>query len=125
MAKPAPNPEADAEFQAALKLFKQGKFAECGEKYWADDVVSVEAMGDNAESHGKGAARAKGEWWSQHHDVHDVKVEGPYVNGDDFTVRFVMDVTDKVNGQRMTMDEVALYRLKGGKIAEERFFYSA
>ena len=54
-----------------------------------------------------------------------MKVEGPYVNGDDFTVRFVMDVTDKDSGQRMTMDEVALYRLKGGKIAEERFFYSA
>ena len=47
------------------------------------------------------------------------------LNGDDFTVRFVMDVTDKDSGQRMTMDEVALYRLKGGKIAEERFFYSA
>jgi ketosteroid isomerase-like protein len=46
------------------------------------------------------------------------------VNGDAFTVRFVMDITDKTNGQRMTMDEIALYRLDGGKIAEERFFYS-
>jgi ketosteroid isomerase-like protein len=111
--------------QDLVTLCKSGRFDEAGEKYWADDVVSVEAMGDEREARGKGAARAKGEWWSQHHDVHDVKVEGPYVNGDDFTVRFVMDVTDKDSGQRMTMDEVALYRLKGGKIAEERFFYSA
>jgi ketosteroid isomerase-like protein len=56
--------------------------------------------------------------------VHDSKVEGPYVNGDEFTVRFVMDLTNKESGQRMTMDEIALYRVKDGKIAEERFFYA-
>ena len=107
-----------------VALCKEGKFAESGEKYWADDVVSVEAMGPEAESHGKSAARGKGEWWSNAHEVHGVTVEGPYVNGDDFTVRFVMDITVKESGQRMTMDEIALYRLKDGKIAEERFFYS-
>jgi ketosteroid isomerase-like protein len=111
--------------QDLVSLCKAGRFEEAGEKYWSDDVVSVEAQGDPAESRGKQAAREKGEWWSQHHDVHDVKVEGPYVNGDEFTVRFVMDLTNKDDGQRATMDEVALYRLKGGKIAEERFFYSA
>ncbi len=107
-----------------VALCKQGKFGEAGEKYWADDVVSVEAMGDMAESHGKGAARAKGEWWAGAHDVHGVEVEGPYVNGDEFAVRFVMDITVKESGQRNRMDEVAFYRLKDGKIAEERFFYS-
>jgi len=107
-----------------VALCKAGKFGEAGEKYWADDVVSVEAMGDAPESHGKAAARGKGEWWANNHEVHDTKVEGPYVNGDAFTVRFVMDITDKTNGQRMTMDEIALYRLKDGKIAEERFFYA-
>jgi ketosteroid isomerase-like protein len=107
-----------------VTLCQQGKFDLAGEKYWADDVLSVEAMGEEAESRGKQAARAKGEWWSNNHEVHDVKVEGPYVNGDEFTVRFVMDMTDKTNGQRMTMDEIALYRLRDGKIAEERFYYS-
>jgi ketosteroid isomerase-like protein len=107
-----------------VALCKEGKFGEAGEKYWADDVVSVEAGGDPAEVKGKAAARGKGEWWANAHDVHDTKVEGPYINGDDFTVRFVMDITVKESGQRMTMDEIALYRLKDGKIAEERFFYS-
>jgi hypothetical protein len=107
-----------------VALCKEGKFDEAGEKYWADDVVSVEAMGDEAESHGKSAARAKGEWWAGAHDVHGVEVEGPYVNGDEFAVRFVMDITVKETGQRNKMDEVAFYRLKDGKIAEERFFYS-
>ena len=111
--------------QDLVALCRKGQFGEAGEKYWADNVVSVEATGENAESRGKQAAREKGEWWSNHHDVHEVQVEGPYVNGDEFTVRFVMDITDKDSGQRTKMDEVALYRLQGGKIAEERFFYSA
>ena len=42
-----------------VALCQQGKFDEAGEKYWADDVVSVEAMGDDAESHGKAAVRPR------------------------------------------------------------------
>ena len=100
-----------------------GKFDEAGEKYWADDVVSREAMdGPMAELHGKEAARGKGEWWANAHEVHSVEVEGPYVSGDQFVVRFTMDVTAKESGQRISMDEVGLYTVRDGKIAEERFF---
>ena len=106
-----------------VALCKAGKFAEAGEKYWADDVLSVEAMGENQEIRGKDAVRGKGEWWESHHEVHSVEVEGPYVNGDQFVVRFSMDMTVKENGQRMNMDEVGLYTIRDGKIAEERFFY--
>ena len=108
-----------------VALCRQGKFAESGEKYWAQDVVSVEAGGPDGMdpvSRGIDAARGKGEWWAANHEMHGVEVEGPYVNGDQFIVRFKMDVTPK-GGQRTTMDETALYTLKDGKIAEERFFY--
>lgn len=95
-----------------------------GRKYWADDVVSIEAMdGPMARIEGKAAVAAKGEWWSGAHEVHDVQTFGPWVNGDQFSVRWVMDVTEKESGNRITMDEIALYTLKDGKIAEERFFY--
>ena len=104
-------------------LCREGKFEEAGDKYWADDVVSIEPMGDNPVSSGKAAAKGKGEWWTANHDIHSVEVEGPYVNGDQFTVRFKMDVTMKANGQRHTMDEHALYTVEDGKIVEERFFY--
>jgi len=88
-----------------VAMCKEGKFAESGEKYWAD-------------------ARAKGEWWSGAHDIHGVEVAGPWVNGDQFTVRFTMDITNKQSGQRMNLDEIGLYTLRDGKIAEERFFYA-
>jgi ketosteroid isomerase-like protein len=107
-----------------VALCQQGKFDEAGEKYWADDVVSVEAMGDDAESRGKAAVRAKGEWWNNTFEVNDLAVEGPYVNGDAFIVRFRMSTTNKQNGEKASMDETALYRVKDGKITEERFFYA-
>ena|SRR5690242_7584988 len=107
-----------------VAMCKEGKFAESGEKYWAPDVVSYEPApgAEMAEIRGIDGVRGKGEWWSANHEVHDVAIEGPYVNGDQFAVRFKMDITPK-GGQRVTMDEVGVYTIRDGKIAEERFFY--
>ena len=66
--------------------------------------------------------RGKGEWWANNHEVHGVEIEGPYLQGDQFAVRFKMDVTPK-GAERMTLDEIGLYTIRAGKIAEERFFY--
>jgi ketosteroid isomerase-like protein len=109
---------------AFATLCKEGKFDEAGETYWADDVLSVEAMGEPAEIRGKDGVKGKGEWWYAHHEIHSVEVEGPYINGDAFAVRFKMDLTVKESGQRQAMEEIALYTVKDGKIAEERFFYA-
>jgi hypothetical protein len=43
------------------------------------------------------------------------------VHGDQFVVRFKIDMTPK-GGQRMSLDEVGLYTVKNDKIIEERFF---
>ena len=95
-----------------------------GEKYWADDVVSIEAMeGPMARVEGKAAAQGKTDWWSNAHEVHGTETFGPFVNGNQIAIRWTMDVTNKESGQRMAMDEVALYTMRDGKIAEERFFY--
>jgi ketosteroid isomerase-like protein len=77
--------------------------------------------GDMAVLKGRKAVEGKGEWWYANHDVHNVSVEDPYVHGDQFVVRFKMDVTPK-GKQRMSFDEVGLYTVKNGKIVEESFF---
>ena len=102
-----------------------GKFDEAGEKYWSPDIVSVEAMGPDPESRGIEAARAKGVWWYENHEIHSVEAHGPYVNADQFIIRFKMDITFKETGARTQMDEDALYTVKDGKIVEERFFYGS
>jgi ketosteroid isomerase-like protein len=76
-----------------------------------------------AEIRGTAAVKAKSDWWYANHEVHSVESFGPYVNGDQFAVRFAMDITAKENGQRMQMDEVGLYTVRDGKIVEERFYY--
>ena len=108
------------EFTATLKA---GKFEEA-ERFWSDDVVSIEAMdGPMKEARGKAAVHAKGEWWTANHEVHNFETSGPFVNGDQFALRFLIDVTPKESGKRTQMDEVGLYTVRGGKIVEERFFY--
>ena len=107
-----------------VAMWKAGDFDASGEKYWAEDVVSYENMpgADMAEVRGKAGVKAKGDWWNANHEIHSVLVEGPYLNGDQFAVRFKMEITPK-DGERQTMDEIGLYTIRGGKIAEERFFY--
>lgn len=106
-----------------VAMTKAGDF-HIGEKYWADDVVSIEAMGGPmAHLIGKEAVMGKSAWWYVNHEVHSTTTDGPYVNGDRIAIRLTMDLTNKASGERMQMDEVALYTMRDGKIAEEQFFY--
>lgn len=108
------------QFTDALKAQDYPK----AESFWADDVVSIENMdGPMKEMRGREAVHGKGEWWFGAHEVHKSEIKGPFVNGDQFSVIFNMDVTQKESGNRIQMEEVGLYTVKNGKIAEERFFY--
>jgi ketosteroid isomerase-like protein len=108
--------------QQFTALCVEGRSEEAGERFWAEDVVSIEASPDAPVSRGIEAARAKTIWWNENHKVHEVRVEGPWPNGDQFTLRFWMDVTPN-DRPRFQHDEIALYTVRDGKIAEERFFY--
>ena len=104
-------------------LCKAGKFEAAGDKFWAEDVVSIEPEpGEMQRMQGRKALEGKGKWWADNHTVHGVKVQGPFVNGDQFTVVFEMDFTPK-GKSRTSMREVGLYTIKNGKVAEERFFF--
>ena len=108
---------------AFAALCKAGQWAEAGEQFWSDDIVSIEAMtGDMAVLKGRAAVKGKGEWWYSNHDIHSAKAEGPYVNGDQFALHFAIDVTFKQTGQRMQMEEFGLYTVRDGKVVEEKFF---
>lgn len=108
---------------AFTQLCREGKFDEAGQRFWSDQVASLEPMGgEMAAVKGRAAVVAKGEWWYANHEVHKVEVGGPYVHGDQFVVRFTMEITPK-GGQRTAMDEVGVYTVEDGKITEERFFY--
>jgi hypothetical protein len=110
--------------QEFVALLKDGKHDKAAETYNAENIVSYENMdGPMAVCRGKDVVKQKGDWWVANHEVHEMKTEGPYLNGDQFAVHFYVDVTVKESGERRKMNEVGLYTVKDGKIVEERFFY--
>jgi hypothetical protein len=110
-----------------VKLCSEGKFEEAIRALYSPEVVSMEAgapPGGSREAKGFAAVIAKSEWWNANHEVHSTTVEGPLVAGSHFAVTFKMDVTFKPQSRRFTMEEVAVYKVAGGKVVYEEFFYN-
>lgn len=104
-------------------LCKEGKLTEASATFWADDITSVEPFpGPYAVLTGRDAVNGKVEYWSRENTIHSVAVEGPFVNGDQFALRFSLDCTMNATGMRAVQHETALYTVKNGRIVEERFF---
>lgn len=109
-----------------VDLCRQGKNKEALETLFSEDMVSVEAAatpGVQQEQKGLAAVKAKGEWWLANHEIHSASVTGPWPHGDRFIMGFQYDVTNKPSGNRMKLDEAALYTIRNGKIVREEFFY--
>jgi hypothetical protein len=107
-------------------LCREGKFEEATGSLYAEEIVSMEASappGGSRESKGLTAVKGKGEWWAANHEVHSCTVEGPLVAGPYFTCTFKLDVTFKPQSKRFVMEEVAVYKVVGGKVVYEEFFY--
>ncbi|HEY8711481.1 MAG TPA: nuclear transport factor 2 family protein [Thermoanaerobaculia bacterium] len=112
-----------------VDLCRTGKNVEAINTLYSPDIVSVEARGDAqmpALMRGIDAIRKKNQWWYENHEVHSSEVRGPFPNEDRFAAQFHYEITPKsgpMKGKRMTMDEVAVYTVKDGKIVREEFFY--
>ena len=115
--------------ETLIALCTAGKHEDLWQAHYADDAISVEAVpmpDGQREAKGLAAIRAKNEWWSGAHEVHEIKIEGPYVHGADrFSVIFNLDVTQKETGERWQMQEIATYITNAdGKIHREEFSYA-
>jgi ketosteroid isomerase-like protein len=110
-----------------VDLCRQGKNDESVATLFSTQAVSVEAFappGAQQEAKGVEAIRGKGKWWRDNHEVHAASVTGPWPHGNRFIVGFQFDVTNRPSGQRMKLDEAALYTVENGKIVREEFFYT-
>ena len=119
----------DAIAKRLVQLCNLGKAEEAADELYAPHIVSIEAQGTPqmpARIEGMDAVRKKGEWWVANHEVHAMSAEGPFIGNreDQFAVKFAMDLTPK-GGVRTSMTEIGLYTVKGGKIVQEEFLYSA
>ena len=112
-----------------VALCRAGRNIEAVETLLSENVVSVEARGDEtmpAETSGRDVIRGKNEWWINNHKIHSAVVKGPYPNGERFAVIYdfvVTPVAGPMAGKKMRMEEVALYTVADGKVVREEFFY--
>ena len=106
-----------------VALCRAGKAVDCMKKHYSADIVSHEVNEPMKETRGLAAVLGKSEWWVANHEIHSAVVDGPWPNGDQFTVRHTFEITPKATGKRTTMDEIALYTVTNGKIVDEKFFY--
>jgi hypothetical protein len=110
-----------------VSLCRAGRNLDAINSLYSQDIVSVESMGNEQmpqTTKGLDAIRKKGEWWRENNEVHSARVDGPFIGEDDkFAVYYNYDITSKQRNQRATMEEMALYTVKDGKIAREQFFY--
>lgn len=115
--------------QRLVDLCREGKNIEAIDKLYADNVVSVENMGNEQmprTMEGKEAILGKNNWWVENNEVHSASCDGPFPHGDEkFATVFEYETTFKPTGKRMSMKEIGVYTVENGKIAKEEFFYQA
>ena len=57
-------------------------------------------------------------------EVHSAVANGSYLGDGQFALEFQYDITRKASGQRVQLNEMALYTVKDDKIVREHFFYN-
>ena len=111
--------------EGLVKLCKEGKFDEAMEAYYGERIISVESgapEGMSREAAGLEAVRAKSAWWNENMEVKSASIKGPFLNGEQFSVLFSLEVMQKADGKEIHMEEIALYTVENGKIVREVFF---
>ena len=56
--------------------------------------------------------------------MHSAEVNAPSIGDDQFAVQYTYETTHKPSGQPHRMSEMALYRVRDGRIVREQFFYN-
>jgi len=112
-----------AEVGASLvDMFNRGLLREIEQMWWSPKITSIEGMGQAWD--GKRAVDGKNEWWLQTNRMISGTAEGPYVGATGFAVKFHLQVEEIATGRLIIMDEVGVYTVKDGKIAQEEFMYA-
>lgn len=101
---------------------REHNYEACYEELYADEATSTENWGPQPEVYtGLAAIKEKSaKWMASVQEIHSMSCSEPLVADNSFAITFTMDVTYKEMG-RMGMTELAIYRVKDGKIVAEEF----
>ncbi len=105
---------------------RKGEFEAAQKALYATDAVSIEPDASPAfakETKGLDAIIQKGHTFnSMVEQYHSITVSEPIIAGDVVAFALTLDITMKGRG-RIPMSEIAVYKVKDGKIVSEQFTY--
>lgn len=110
-----------------VELCRTGQYDQAQQELYAEDAISIEGDGQkpDAVTRGMAAIREKGRQWADNLvEVHGGSVSDPVIADGWFSVAMGLDATYKDMG-RVAMKEIAVYRVRDGRITHEQFFYNA
>ncbi len=110
------------------ELVSQRKFIDIQDNLYHEDVICQEpekaaSMGMAILTNGLAAVKAKGvARRAMIETLHSYTCSEPIVAGEFFSVVLKQEVTFK-GKPRITLEEIGVFQIKGGKIVKEQFFY--
>jgi len=109
-----------------VELCRQGQYETAQKELYADDATSTEFSPQTQTLQtveGLPAIIAKGQHFQTIIEaVHGASMSDALIAGNYFTVSSLLDATLKGMG-KIVMEEIAVYKVKDGKIVSEQFFY--
>jgi hypothetical protein len=109
-------------------MLREGQFAAAGDRYWACDISSIDPVvvgaAPRASVRGKHAASQKCAARFAGTCIDELAIDGPFITGNQFALFVDVVLVDSATGTRRPFSEIALFTVRDGQIAEERFFYA-
>ena len=106
---------------ALIKRVEEGKFVEALQEFYADDATMQENGKPPREGLKKLIEHERGVM-AAFTEIRTLPATTWLVDGDNVVVNWVFEFT-RPDGTRFRMDELALQRWRGDRIAQERFYY--
>jgi uncharacterized protein YbjT (DUF2867 family)/ketosteroid isomerase-like protein len=111
--------------QRYVAAFRTGRFDQAL-ALSAPDVVRIAPLendGKHVELRGNAEIIANAERVNRDVEIQHVDVDGPYLQGDRFAVRYSFDQLHKPTGRHVSVTKMSLYTVANGEVTREEVFY--
>jgi len=106
-----------------IEYVREGAPEKARDELYSPDVISVEANPNSPDIVGLESIKKKNAERNDLAEIHAVEISDPLITKNYFVVTYDIDATYPELGERSSEDEVAIYRVKHGKIVREEYVY--
>jgi hypothetical protein len=110
-----------------ISLCRRGEFERAMVQFFSADHVrfeSIDMTSPPTAIRGINGIKESGRGFTEKHEIHGFKVEGPFVGQGRFAARFAIDATFKPTGRRAILLKLDLYTVRNGTIVSSEVYYN-